>query len=803
MTAPQPTTTSPTGAVLLYARARWRNGMGASLTTAVFVALAVASGVALLTASSRSESAFAALRAATRASDAMVVLDARPNASVADGQARALTRDARVTRASAETELFVRPKGSDYFPDFNLLAIAPVSPPGPGALDVPVIVAGRAIDQSKGDEILVSEPLANQMKLSVGDTIVVESLSDKWVEVAFNGGDAGPADGVQVRVHIVGLARSPADFGRWKAVMHLSAAFVAAYHDPAETRTYPRLHAQLSDQARRPRTLDVAGRHVEVEESPFADNNAADDGLATIGRALMLMAAAAVLAAGSVAAVSIGRQVNAGLRDRDALFALGWMRRNVTLAALVVVAPSVVAGTIIGAVAGVGGAGLAMVGLARRMHPHPDALAVNVGVVVAMTAGALVVGTLVSIFAARRAMAVRRLASRAAHPWVPLRSPLPAVLGVRRAFSGDSRLGGPSSWTALVVSAVAATIAVGALIVGASIGRLQVDPELTGQGGGRVIDSGESTEVYDRWLPKMEHDGRIAMLGGIHVVFGLQTAGNTRADLTALAYDMRRGNVGASIVEGRAAVQPDELTLGPRTLERLHQRVGGRIVLKGDGREATYRIVGSMLFPEGDFSYDDGVGLSFAAATRIVDLRKHEGAYQIVYDWAPRVDADAADRRLRAQGLTVFTNRTALQPPPVVNLGGVEAFPKYLAAFIVTLALVAFGHGLAVSRHRRNREELTLHALGMTLRSVAGIVAAQGAVIAACATVVGTGAGLVVGRWVWRAIGRSAHVVILPIVPWRSIATLMSAGAIVTLVLIAAVALHRPRRLPQDPLRAE
>ena len=64
-------------------------------------------------------------------------------------------------------------------------------------------------------------------------------MTSAWVDIAFNGGDAGPPDGPTVEVEVVGLARSPADFGRWSGVIHLTPAYAARHQDQVHAYTDP------------------------------------------------------------------------------------------------------------------------------------------------------------------------------------------------------------------------------------------------------------------------------------------------------------------------------------------------------------------------------------------------------------------------------------------------------------------------------------------------------------------------------------------------------------------------------------
>src|SRR5439155_18383247 len=81
---------------------------------------------------------------------------------------------------------------------------------------------------------------------------------------------------------------------------------------------------------------------VDVSPSPFADDAATDDGLGTIASALQLVAAAAVLAGAIAAALALDRLTRVALRDRQTLAAMGWSRRGLVAAVILVFAPLLV-----------------------------------------------------------------------------------------------------------------------------------------------------------------------------------------------------------------------------------------------------------------------------------------------------------------------------------------------------------------------------------------------------------------------------------------------------------------------------
>ena len=74
-----------------------------------------------------------------------------------------------VLQADVAAELFVRPEGTEYFPDFQLLASAPRDQMD-GGLDTPVIVDGRPPVPTRADEVAIGESLAAELDLEPGDS---------------------------------------------------------------------------------------------------------------------------------------------------------------------------------------------------------------------------------------------------------------------------------------------------------------------------------------------------------------------------------------------------------------------------------------------------------------------------------------------------------------------------------------------------------------------------------------------------------------------------------------------------------
>ncbi|HEX2699476.1 MAG TPA: ABC transporter permease [Acidimicrobiales bacterium] len=789
-----------TSDLVLVARAEWRARWRSQVVLVVLTAATFGVGIAALTAASRSESAFNRLRAATRSGDVSFVADGASREGLA-GAVRAIPG---VEAAGARVELFVRPKGTEYFPDYDLYASAPLTAADGAAVDRPVIIRGRAVRADRSDEVVLSEPLAASLHARVGSRITLESMTSAWVEKSFTGEDPGPSDGPDVDVDVVGLARGPGDFGRYKALVHLAPAFVERYGDVISTHFS--VQARLTESARRlvDRGTLPHLEGTEVEPSQSRNAGATNDGLGTIAIGLRLLAAVALLAGAVATTLTLARLGRISMGDRRTLTALGWTEGRLVSALVIVFSPWLVAGVGVGLVCGVLASPSVMIGLARRVDPAPGAVRVEGAVLAVGLVAALGIGLAILLLTARRAASGRGGAGSRLMGGGRLPGPTGGVLGVRYALLAGPAGGGRTSRGAVAVVAAGVAGAVAALVVSASIVRLADDSSLSGgqSAATRLVDSGESVDAYDRALPLLAEDDRVQMLAGIHVTFDIDAPGSEES--TALVYDIRRGDLDAAVLRGRMGTQPDEVALGPATLERTGKHIGDDIELRGPAAARTFRITGAVLFPEGDFSHDDGVALTSAAADRIVgDIHDEAQIHQIAFRWNEGVDATAADRELAAAGLRVFTDENGLRPPVVTNLAAVATLPRYLAGFLGLLALVTLGHALVVGVRLRNRETGTLRAIGMTAASCSSAVVVQAATMAGAAVVAGVPVGLWAGRIVWRLIAEAAHVVVVAVTPWPALAVLVAATLVATALLSVVPSWRVLCLRPANVLRSE
>ena len=258
-------------------------------------------------------------------------------------------------------------------------------------------------------------------------------MTDDWIEGSFDGRDVGPPDGPKVDVEVVGVARSPADFSRVEAVLHLTPAFVDRFGDAMRTYTMVRARVTAAglEQAAKGELLRGDLGHLEVGRSPFGDDKATEDGLGTIATALRLVAGAAALAGAVTVALTTLRLSRAALVDADTLRAIGWTRGQQVRASTLVLAPWLLAGVAAGAVVGVLATPLAQRGLAAAVDPMPDAIRADVLVLAGSIAVAMLGGMVLLLLSGSLATARRdAVAHRVVRAW-PLRRPLSLVIGSR------------------------------------------------------------------------------------------------------------------------------------------------------------------------------------------------------------------------------------------------------------------------------------------------------------------------------------------------------------------------------------
>ena len=223
--------------------------------------------------------------------------------------------------------------------------------------------------------------------------------------------------------------------------------------------------------------------------------------------------------------------------------------------------------------------------------------------------------------------------------------------------------------------------------------------------------------------------------------------------------DLLRGDVGASLIQGRVPSTSDEVALGPATLEALDKHVGDHVVLGAAGGEEGGQGEGAGEDPSPPSSRSSArccfpkatsptMRASPSPSTAPIGwwvTSEAAALHQVLFDWRDGVDVAEADREMADAGLEVLTNDDALQPATVTNLGEVVALPRFLAFFVGLLGLATFAHAVSVAVRRRSSELATMRAIGVTRWGTAGLVGSQAIVLGAVMLLVGVPLGLAIG----------------------------------------------------------
>ncbi len=783
-------------AVVLFVRSQWRRHWRSYLVVAGVAALVTMVVLSAVAGARRSPGAFDRLRERSNAADVAVITfaDVAPDA---ERLARIAAVDG-VAEVAWLQEMFVRPAGSDLFPTYDLVVLAGEIDPSV-AVSGALVIEGRRPDPTRVDEVAISEKLADELGLVVGDTVPLESFSEKELARADDAGGFAVPDGPTLHVTVVGIVRSPSDFGRYRGVLRLTPAFADRYGSAIRTWGHVEIRLDDSQLVDDPVRLDsfteaigvlvsdLSGGDHEFTASYFADRGQTNDGLETVASALWIVGAIAAVAGLMALVLLLSRTSSLVVAEQHVMAALGWTRRRNAIAVAAVIAPAMGAGALLGAALSLWAAPRALVGLAGRADPDHgairfDGIVVVGGGVFAAALGCVVAVAVGALSTRSKRSGLRRSGGRAL---VGMGRPLAVRLGVRRVLASDRSPDRRSNRAAAVAVAVAAAGAVAALTVAASIVRLQHDPRLVGGSDQRAL-GGEAIGTFDRVLPLLERDDRVQDLAAIHIVFAFGPTARPGTDVSAVVFDVIRGHLDTSILSGRLPQQTDEVAFGPATLDDLGVEVGDETELAADGRTASYRIVGEMLFPTGDFEHDRGIAMTVGAAARLVgDVRDVDGVHQIVFQWAPAVDAGAADQELANLGIAIFTNGSAVLPGSVINLGDVAGLPRWMALFLATLALAALAHALATTRRSAGRELAVLRALGLRRRDALVTIHVQAVSIIVLGLVVGCPVGLVLGRLVWAPIATQANVIVDTIWPGGQIA--IAAGAMIVTASVTAL----------------
>jgi hypothetical protein len=675
---------------------------------------------------------------------------------------------------------------------------APTGPP-PRGLSTPVYVHGHAPDPRSPTDLVVSERLARDLDLHVGDPLPLSFLTTKEV-TQFDTGFGRP-DGPSLPMRVVGIVRVVDDDTANSAQAFSTPALARRIEDGGSSSPnvfvrlrhgldqLPSFRASAQELATASQPQVGAGEFLGYQvQSPLRQRAAVDVTTRVLVVGLAVFAIATVVAALLACGLALRRHFATSEIAPGALRALGTTRGQIRTARLGATLPFVVLATTLAVVTALGAAGLGPAGSIGRQEPHPG-WAPNV-VVIAL--GAAVIALLLLATAAiagepRRRATARQQASAAAEWLANAGAPTELVLGARFALEGG-RGRGALPVRAAVFTAVVGVVGVVAILVwSTSVDSLVDRPDRWGWVADAFVD-----DVQPATVRRLVDDPRTAAVAVVQEA-DLDVAGHTT---TAASFADRKGAVGWTVSEGHMPERDGEILLGARLARTLDKEVGSRVsIFTRSGRRVPLDVVGIGSGPDRtNDQFANGAVVHADELPRIALTEPFSGAaitYRAGVDKARVSAAIGRDAELSSP----------TRPADLENLAQLGRLPALLVAVLVLLVVAVLFHALITLTRRRRGEFDTLRAVGLRPRQAQRTVYTTALVCAAVGVVVGTPLGFVIGRFGWRVTEHALYVKTAPLQP------LVVLGAVVVGAAVAAVAVavwpawavaHRRAAPPRD-----
>lgn len=792
---------SPSAAIVLLARARWRDGWKGFLVWGLLIGVLAGAALTEVAAGQRTATVYDRLVDAVGWDDARLTL--RPDPAE-------LARIAALPGVEAsyhEWSWVAQVEG----PGVRYIDIGAGPADHQGLVD-PVIVDGRAADETRPDELVIAEGLAQESGWSVGSQISTQLLTPQ--EVTQFGAGFGAPDGGPARFTVVGIARLPA-FGSGIANTHATEAFYRAHadtaalltvflrlsDDPAERAAFRAAAAQyLADN---PPDLGISGLGpVRVVDTSTLVNPSALTGISVLSTALRVVAMVVALAAALLLLTVVTRRSSSDRVDENVERALGLTQAQRVLSRVLPLTVTAGVAALTCGVIGLASSAIPPIGGLARLEPDPGfapqwwvlaagVVVTAIGVVVIATLGCWVVRS-----RSASAWTATGLLPRSSPRWDPSRatrprlSRSPALTVARRLGSGRRR------WVALTRTAVVAVFVIGVVAsatVAASMGRTVDTPARWGWNADVSLIDATPEQAQALSLDPRVAAIRLVRAATVPLVPGAAADGTAAAGDTVLAFGYRDqlGSIPWSVITGRVPTADDEVALGTLTAGRLGLMVGSTMQLPGPSGPANYTVVGTVtVAPISSTPLGDMALMTLDGLTRIDQGQSYD-------------HADIVARPGQAESLIADLGQQAEialpgRPESVVYLADVRELPG-LGAWLWAVATIALlVAGCAAAIRRGATEGATLAVLGMTRPDRRSAAAWAAFLVVTPGALIGTLLGVLVGRLVWSNTQVSG-IATDAVVGWPVLVA-AAAGPVIVAVLAAVVVAGRdaPARSPVE-----
>jgi ABC-type lipoprotein release transport system permease subunit len=688
------------------------------------------------------------------------------------------------------------------------------------SVDGEKVIRGRHADPNRVDEITVSYPIAKKFRVHLGQVINVTSYSEAAAQTLIGDNtEYVPPDGPRLSLRIVGEVVSPAELapaGFDNAPVHFTPAFFREYHGriAMSQSTKVRLRHGAADLPAYRAEVDrlAAGQGRQTFENQQGQTDKVQRSVHLQSLSLRLFAALAAIAGALIVGQALSRQLFIASEEHTILRGIGMSRRQLAVLSLARAVMVGVAGAAVAVTLAIVASPLAPIGLGRVVAPpsglHADWTVLGLGALaVVLVVLALAVlptwrGTRGNLIGgAAGAAGGQGTRSRVADVLASAGFPPTAVTGTRLALEpGAGRSTVPVRSTILsVVLAVAALTA--ALSFGAGLNHLLGTPRLYGWNWDVSVGNPYAGDLRNLVLPALERDHDVARYASASTA-SVTVEGRA---LTAMAIAPIRGTITLPVVSGRAPTQPDEISVGPKTLRHIHRKVGDTVVVAGSDGNRRVRIVGRAVYPSLGISdlggVGEGVGMTSEGLTAIANQATPN---EFLVSVAPGARAaNVVDRFNRNVARGAVSAVLPIRPTDIENYRAVRPVPLVLAGLLAVTAIVTLAYTLISSARRRRRDLAMLETIGFVRRQVRATMAWQATVLAAIALLVGLPIGIAVGSWGWRVYAVQQGVVPESSVPIVVLGLLVPAMLVIANLVAAVPARTAAHRRPALALRAD
>jgi hypothetical protein len=673
-----------------------------------------------------------------------------------------------------------------------------------------ILVEGRRPDRDAFDEVALTSGAAEILGLGVGDVIEYNGLTPDEFERCWMSDDQpveceavvmrtdGP---FPIKLDVVGLVRSSEDISGTAtefAIVTATPGFYEHYHGligESDDLVSVRLRDGATPQQFAEEVDAILPDGAEAVHE-FNSGESVYDATNTLAVGLLLFGLVVLIAASVAVGQAVLRQLQATGHEHATLRALGMGRGARAIAVALPVLPVALLGTMLGFFGAWFSSRWFPTGVAARAEPDPGidfdvTVLLGGALVLACAMGALILGG-----AWWRTRARGDARERASRPFLrAVRAFQPPALGVGAGLALDAGRGPRAvPVRSAFIACVAATAGVVAVLAfGAGLQRLQSTPELFGT----PYDAMGFTDPE----PLLE-DPDVEAVAAVKFRAPLRLDGRP---VPGFSYEPLRGDLGPTVVSGRAPETDAEIALGADTMKLAGVEIGDTVQVAGSGPIREMRVVGTSVFPVIDNSNELADGVVVMPETMVaLDATDDEMFDSYVIRIADGADTDGVVARLARNESDLDGGVTTPVPPGEIrNLDEVDAYPTALAVVLAILGIAGLAHALALAARRRAPDFAVLRALGFRRRDVGRAIAWQSLTIAAVGVVVGVPLGLLIGRVSWRFTADNVGVRVEHVLP---VLALAAAVPVVVLVAMASAWLPARRaahRHPTEILRNE